>query len=325
LVSNHRIDLSKGEVSSGNDRNLQENFRSAVATIMPDGKVEFLTDDGCRSLLQSIDGLGNRLVKGFNGESDGRLKSDVCRLAQLYDLGGVYIDTDIVPQLDIISFLQPCTTFATARTTKMRDTKHPPGFFQALIAVSPRHPLILKALEHHLRWYSAKEQRQQGVIQRLTGGNENANVGTVLLRDAFQDWAGADSLAELETKGIVVHSDGQMSQLFFEQSLDEARESLNPEVWSMHKLLSTGSNWLCNFIVTGPSPHVVHLLTLTLPRLTDVISRKAVFMSRYAVKQRGCWNKQQQKCTTVKAAAPLQPTSGIWMKPAPVLVAPLVN
>jgi len=305
LVSNHRVDLTKGEALQGKDRSLQENFRSAVSTIMPDGKVEFVSDDGCRSLLQDIDGLGERLVKGFNGETDGRLKSDVCRLAQLYDLGGIYIDTDIVPQLDVISLLQPCTTFATARTTKMRDTKHPPGFFQALIAVSPRHPLILKALEVHLQWYAAKDQHQQGTIQRVTKGNQNANVGTVLLRDAFQEWAGAESLVQLETKGIVTHSDGQSSQLFFEQSLDEAKQTLNPEVWSMHKLLSTSNNWLCDFVVT------------------DIISRKAVFASRYEVNQHSCW-KKQPTCTTVRATTPLQRSPGV-SKPAPVLIAPLVN
>ena len=64
------------------------------------------------------------------------------------------------------------------------------------------------ALRRHLRWYDAKARRDAAEIRRVTRGNTRPNVGTVLLRDAFLEWAGGSALAEAEAGGRVSDLNG---------------------------------------------------------------------------------------------------------------------
>ena len=58
--------------------------------------VYFWDDETCiRELQQLKDFHGNKLAEGFRSFKNGRFKSDLCRLAQLYKYGGYYFDTDL--------------------------------------------------------------------------------------------------------------------------------------------------------------------------------------------------------------------------------------
>ena len=81
------------------ERAMMLNVQRTIA-LHPATKVKFFDDSQCREALARHERLGNALAGYFDSEPDGRLRSDMCRLAMLRD-GGYYFDTDLVkPCLD---------------------------------------------------------------------------------------------------------------------------------------------------------------------------------------------------------------------------------
>ncbi|KAL3935686.1 MAG: hypothetical protein SGBAC_008840 [Bacillariaceae sp.] len=104
--------------------------------------VLFLLDSDCIQLLEQVE---PRVVPIFKGEKNGPYKADMCRLAGLYIHGGYYLDVDIEP----VKALDPGPNvdFITAKMTNGL-------FFQAIMALSPGHPVLKSALESMiLDWY----------------------------------------------------------------------------------------------------------------------------------------------------------------------------
>jgi len=257
---------------------LQWNFRqSAFRVVGRNGEIQFFTDQECRQHITAVPGFGTELAQHFNSEKDGRLRSDLCRLAQLREHGGVYMDTDVVLVVDILELLQRTkATFATARTTTMLDQWNPPGFFQAVLAVMPHHPVITEALRRHLEWYRAVQRGDSNEIFRVTRNRENPNVGTVLLRDAWQAWAGQEALASLERDGIFRHSSGHVSRLFFENDVDSTINEVGFDAWGRTAIaLRPGFN--CGFVVV------------------DKVSRQIIIYSR-VVESMGVENNVKKVC-----------------------------
>ncbi|CAJ1331994.1 unnamed protein product [Effrenium voratum] len=135
------------------------------------------------------------------------VKSDLCRLVMMYNLGGYYFDTDILPVKDLRKHLAKETTFATVVAAGGRS------FFQAFLAASPKHPAILASLKEFKTWYDLLLQpgQSQEVLRKKTA---EGNIGTALLRRAFKKWAkGAHAKAHM------VHPEGHVSQFFVEDKV----------------------------------------------------------------------------------------------------------
>ena len=336
------------------ERMLLLNVRRTIE-LHPGATVNFFDDAECRSALGQHERHGAALAMAFDNETDGRLRSDMCRLAMLRRTGGLYFDTDLGVRGDVRRVLSARTTFAVPetweepedwldgkrseerirtlenlphwalksnprsasqgrmlRSAKLRsahshDSKqarpsgcvffdgpsciltarkkpvgwhpsrtpgkpasrfNPPGFFQAFMAVAPAHPLIESALDRHVRWYAAMAARDEKEIYRVTHFLEKPNVGTVLLRDAFIDWAHRSALREGRARGLVKHeTDGHVSQLFFEAP--GSHKSLRG--WRLpvgHVRLG-----LCSYVVADVRSHVVLFLSrISHPKVKGVCS-----------------------------------------------------
>lgn len=130
LIFNGRQNLLSGSFAPRGLGRYAANVRRTVS-IHPGTTTLFLDDKGCADTLLSHREIGAALAQAFRNEADGRLRSDMCRLAQLYRHGGYYFDNDIAPLFDLRRIIDADTTFVTALTTTAFP-QNPRGFFQAL-------------------------------------------------------------------------------------------------------------------------------------------------------------------------------------------------
>jgi hypothetical protein len=138
----------------------------------PNATVNFFNDTQCRAALLNHR-LGAALARSFDTEEDGRLRSDMCRLAQLASSGGFYFDTDLGVRGDMRRILDQRTTLAVPEAHQedpSGTSGNAPGFFQAFLAVSPGHPVIELALERHAAWYAAMARGDEVEVTRVTRG-----------------------------------------------------------------------------------------------------------------------------------------------------------
>lgn len=115
----------------------------------------------------------------FVRETDGRLKSDMCRLKMLQIHGGVYIDNDIRLLSNPFLHIPSTTTFASVWSYDRR------GIFQAFLATSKDNPILKNTLTRHVQYYTQASLGNTQEITRVTGNIAKPNIGTVLLKDEF--------------------------------------------------------------------------------------------------------------------------------------------
>mmetsp|Transcript_2806 Transcript_2806/g.4061 ORF Transcript_2806/g.4061 Transcript_2806/m.4061 type:complete len:416 (-) Transcript_2806:229-1476(-) len=110
---------------------------------MSEVDVCFLDDNKCLKVIEQVE---PRLVQPFQSENIGPYKADICRIAALYLCGGYYFDVDIQaleplkpePHIDFITAIDP----------------HKKGFFQAVLATSPSHPVLKLTFDSMINdWY----------------------------------------------------------------------------------------------------------------------------------------------------------------------------
>ena len=117
------------------------------------------TDETCKKRLRRNMPF---LLQRFKKEQYGPYKSDMCRLAVLYEYGGIYVDNDILitrafPELFPILRRRELVTVKEALDS---------GIMQGFIATIPRHPVVMQcaqimryvrrgtiAFERAIRWY----------------------------------------------------------------------------------------------------------------------------------------------------------------------------
>ena len=94
LHFNYRFNLltTPWMLLSVHERMLLVNVRRTIS-LHPRMKVQFFSDERCRAALLQHERLGHALAGCFDNETDGRLRSDMCRLAMLRSTGGMYFDT----------------------------------------------------------------------------------------------------------------------------------------------------------------------------------------------------------------------------------------
>lgn len=145
LIFTYRSDLLKSKFPAHlheNVRNTIQAYANAWNTTPADVDVHFLTDVKCAEYIEKVE---PRLLKPFSTERNGPYKGDICRIAALYELGGYYFDVDIqvVKALDP----DPNVTFITSHMGNKQ-------FFQAILALSPNHPVAKSTLNSMVHdWY----------------------------------------------------------------------------------------------------------------------------------------------------------------------------
>jgi hypothetical protein len=133
-----------------------------------DFEVSFLTDEDCAKLINETE---PRLLVPFLNESEGCYKSDICRVVALWQTGGYYLDNDLV--VVRVPELPPRTEFATVAVASMVE------FFQAFLAVAPRHPILNISMQVMIDYYEGSHD--------LTDGYQF--MGTSTMREAFVRYA----------------------------------------------------------------------------------------------------------------------------------------
>lgn len=211
---NHKINLLHNKTY---DPVMFENIHRTLKMIAP-YKVIFFSDDDCHRLLGELEDEWNMraLQDTYVMLLDGRIKSDMCRLAMLWRYGGFYFDNDIFLLQDLTKNILPATEFVTCKTTTL--IRNTPGFFQAFVGSKPRNKVLKQALHYHTTWVSTVMMQNEMEIQRVTLGVKKPNLGTVFLRDSFIHFYGKQSTLRLERNGISHHL---KAQLLMETSLGD--------------------------------------------------------------------------------------------------------
>lgn len=184
LIFTHRYNLLvddwKEEVSndlSSEEREelivLQNNVH-AIVEKHPAAKVEFWTDDDCIAALRKVapPTQQDEWVQFFRSESKGMFKADWCRGVALLEQGGVYFDVDLGVRQNVFEVLQSNTTLATVQVH--HQSQYPGAFFQAFIAVSPKHPVMQRYVELFAEYYAGRNPAK-------------GPLGVLFLRQAFDE------------------------------------------------------------------------------------------------------------------------------------------
>jgi hypothetical protein len=220
---NHRVNLIEGPLQLYPSEAALR--RNVLNTLNVTGmRAVFYDDAQCRALLADLETEWELrwLAESFDRSPDGRIRSDMCRLAMLWRFGGYYFDTDMLVLRNVSNYVYPFTRFATCKATNVFS--NPKGFFQSFVASAPRHPVLRRALVEHVRWFDTVRTGDAARIQRVTGGSRKPNLGTVFLRDAHEGMEGYTATARLEYVGFSYRS---RMQLFMEASLGDVGEHVN--------------------------------------------------------------------------------------------------
>eukprot|EP00931_Biecheleriopsis_adriatica_P118703 TRINITY_DN94046_c0_g1_i1.p1 TRINITY_DN94046_c0_g1~~TRINITY_DN94046_c0_g1_i1.p1 ORF type:complete len:285 (-),score=52.68 TRINITY_DN94046_c0_g1_i1:147-1001(-) len=140
-----------------------------------DMEVEFLDDAGCAQTIARAH--SESLASYYQSEDFGPYKSDVCRLAQLLENGGYYLDND----LEFVSDFRDAIPVDASFVSVAHPNK---DIFQAFTAASPGHPLIKQTLDGMHKAY------QMGQAVMLFALNSNATV-----KSAKELWFGPNAIA----------------------------------------------------------------------------------------------------------------------------------
>ena len=169
---NHKINLLQNKTY---DTEIYDNIQRTLKIVEP-YKVIFYSDDDCHYLLGELEDEWNMkaLQNTYVMLLDGRIKSDMCRLAMLWKYGGFYFDNDIFLLQDLTKNILPTTEFVTCKTTTL--IRNTPGFFQAFIGSIPRNKVLKQALYYHTTWVSTVMMQNEIEIERVTLGVKKPNL-----------------------------------------------------------------------------------------------------------------------------------------------------
>ena len=201
---------------------LQKNVH-AIVEKHPAATVEFWTDDDCISALRSVAPLAKQdeWVQYFRSESKGMFKADWCRGVALLEQGGVYFDVDLGVRQNVFEVLQSNTTLATVKVH--RQSQHPGAFFQAFIAVAPKHPVMQRYVELFAEYYAGRNPAK-------------GPLGVLFLRQAFD---------ELMAEQPSINATTELWQeVLYQKSMKQyLSKDFKPPVW--------GTRRACHFFVVA--------------------------------------------------------------------------
>jgi len=251
LLFNYKVNLLKDPSAlPGQAANVQ-----SLISKYPGMEVEFLDNEGCAQAI--LRAHSQSLSDFFRSESFGPYKSDLCRLAQLLEKGGYYMDND----LDFVSDIRE----AVPADASFVSVAHPnKDIFQAFLAASPGHPLIKRTLDNMHEVYvqgrrSGFREGSSSLLESNSTADDDSWLGPEELARSWKQFSGVPVRA-----GEFHHPKEapafQKSYMLLEE--DAAYFGLN------HR--ATGNGCCCNFAVGTYD------------------SKKAIFFSRFVGASKFC-------------------------------------
>jgi hypothetical protein len=207
---NHKKNFLQSEVPGTNG--LKDNIKK-IMKMHPGTNVSFFDDVECRDLIAKSH--SEELALWFDKEDQGCYKSDLCRLAVLYEHGGYYFDNDFEVVTDVRELIPAGASISTVMALTDRAT---PSIgldgrldvFQAFLASSPQHPAIKAAMDSTLKWYARGYYNEQHNGERLMWWNHphrdgpcsyidperchQVLAGPVFVGKAIREWLHAEFL-----------------------------------------------------------------------------------------------------------------------------------
>ena len=205
LIYNYKVDAAGAE--RFRPKTVIENNVDRIKDMHPEWNVVFDDDVSCVEKLMKtgyFDEVGRRRIQQWYDAAPGRLKSDLCRLAQLYVSGGVYMDNDLQLMTNLDDVLRPTDTFvsvwaAKAISARTKEVTNRGIVFQAFMAAAKGSPIVTRGLELF-----------RNHIQGIKFVRHH-DLGTALMGQALEDvgysWTldcGDEDSAENSEKGSVV-------------------------------------------------------------------------------------------------------------------------
>lgn len=139
--------IPKKIYQSWKTKDLPEKFRDVVErtkNMNPEYEYELWDDNDCRGFL--LDNFGKNYLNAFDMLIPGAFKCDFWRYAVLYVNGGVYMDMDMTPELPFREILRETDEFVSI--VDINNKEQPKSaIYQAFIACTPKHPIMLTALQ----------------------------------------------------------------------------------------------------------------------------------------------------------------------------------
>lgn len=115
-----------------------------VKSLNPDYTYMLFDDADCKAFL--LEHFGLTYVHAFEALIPGAFKCDFWRYAYLYINGGVYMDIDMVPLVPLNTLIDPDDEFVSVLDRKIPIIPQC-GIWQSFLAVKPKHPALLYALQ----------------------------------------------------------------------------------------------------------------------------------------------------------------------------------
>lgn len=135
-----------------------------VKEMNPDYEYNFYDDADCRQFLEQH--FGAVYANAFDSLSSGAYKCDFWRYAVLYVYGGVYMDLDMKPEVPLKEIIDPKNTLVTVVD---KTTRNLTGIYQAFIACTPGHPVMLTSLQLTFANIATHRPAVLGDILAITG------------------------------------------------------------------------------------------------------------------------------------------------------------
>jgi mannosyltransferase OCH1-like enzyme len=222
------LDTSQHDSMNDEERALAENVQHSIdvhASQDRDLEVLFWTDEEC---VESIRRVYPSLVPYFLSETEGMFKGDICRGVALYEHGGFYLDVDVGVRHSLWDDLKSTTTFVTSLVH--RQSRYPGHFFQAVLGVSSRHPVIYRYLRLFEKHYTGVKVVEKGPL------------GVILLKRAWDEMSKKDS-------AIVKQTELYQEILYNPDIFPTLRPA---PVWG-------GKKRACHFLVAAKANHKQHV------------------------------------------------------------------
>ena len=180
LLVNERCNLLSNDTTGCANAVQAQYARERLRSPLLRGLKAIAWDDG-----MCFDGISRvhsaALARAIRHEGNGMYKSDACRLAQLAEHGGYYLDNDVVPHIDVRELGAARVGCASHPSfIAVRQSWEPVQFLNAFVAATPRHPIIMRALNLTARFYNVDTPPERG---GLDGGLRGARRGGSYLGD----------------------------------------------------------------------------------------------------------------------------------------------
>jgi len=209
--------------------------------------VHFYDDAACQRVIEKE--APTPLLRRFQAEALGMYKADICRGAALKRGGGLYFDLDLKARMDSRTLISNTSTFVSCVEGKEQPTASKPrDFFQAFIAVTPKHPIIEEYLQAMVEWYEETELELSSSSMYFPDSSPPlagppSRVALRQLRAMHERWMGTES----------------MGTAFRSVLAKKAREDVKVQIWHEVPLADLGDigvpsqgGDLCDYVVFDP-------------------------------------------------------------------------